>query len=171
MLVAFSQTFQLSKPWRKKKIFKHDINKIITKKTLHIYKGHSINKRDLLVGNPPVFFCHKYKLCIVWNWFRAKIILISQNICFEAIQNGGKLNSASTLNISVHSIFLWLYTRIWFVYKEAHFNQKYLQMGQIQVHHEHKSKWIHEVEKHRLSSKEKVPHEPNATQSQFLSRV
>ena len=28
----------------------------------------------------------------IWNWFIAKIIPISQNICFEAIQIGGKSN-------------------------------------------------------------------------------
>ena len=46
-----------------------------------VYEGHSMNN-----------FFHKCKLCIVWLWFKAKIISISKNICFEAIQNGGKSN-------------------------------------------------------------------------------
>ena len=45
-------------------------------------------------------FLKKYKLCIVWNWFIAKIIFVGQNICFETIQNGGKSNSALGLNRS-----------------------------------------------------------------------
>ena len=34
-------------------------------------------------------FC-KSKLRIVWNWFIAKNILNTQNICFKFIQNGRK---------------------------------------------------------------------------------
>ena len=36
---------------------------------------------------------------IIWNWFLAKIILISQIICFNIIQNDGILNRGLSSNI------------------------------------------------------------------------
>ena len=53
------------------------------------YICYSINKENkksfIFFG---IFF-HKSKLWIVWNWFIAKLFQSRQNVCFEAIQNGG----------------------------------------------------------------------------------
>ena len=34
--------------------------------------------------------CHKYKLCIVWKWFKEEKNYSRQNICFLAIPNFNK---------------------------------------------------------------------------------
>ena len=38
------------------------------------------------------FFSHKYNVDFEWNYYETKFIIIVQNICFEAIQNGSKWN-------------------------------------------------------------------------------
>ena len=54
----------------------------------------------------PIIPLKKCKLCIFWNWFLAKIILISQKKCFKAIQNGSKLNRVLQTQIAIcHQIF------------------------------------------------------------------
>ena len=51
---------------------------------------YSINKRNFFLKSWIIFFLnffHQDKLCIVWNWIVGKIILISKNICFGALEN------------------------------------------------------------------------------------
>ena len=47
-----------------------------------LYEGHSINWGNIFEKSKIIFFPHKCKLCIVWNWFLAKIILILQKYLF-----------------------------------------------------------------------------------------
>ena len=59
---------------------------------IYIYKSCWI-KGDFGETSKMQFFqnlFYTYNLSIFWNWFIAKIILISKNICIEAIQNGSK---------------------------------------------------------------------------------
>ena len=53
---------------------------------IYIVKGHSINTGNFGEKSKINFFLRifsqKSKLCIVWNWFIAKIILISQKYLF-----------------------------------------------------------------------------------------
>ena len=72
---------------------------------IRIILGHLINKKNFWKKRKIIFFYwiffHKCKLCIVWNWFIAKIIFVS----FEVVQNGGKPNNLSGLNWGYHQIF------------------------------------------------------------------
>ena len=75
---------------------------------------------------------HKCKLCIVWNWFIAKIILMIQKYLFEAIQYGGK--SSGMLRAwreILHQIWVVekckpceIYRRMCDVYREACLSKK-----------------------------------------------
>ena len=47
---------------------------------LIMYEGHSINKQNNFFIYR-IFF-HKCKLCVVWKWFIAKIILIPKKDLF-----------------------------------------------------------------------------------------
>ena len=77
-------------------------------------------------------FFHKYKLCIVWNWFIAKIILILKNSYFEAIQNGA--NQTEYFRLEQISVIKFLvaemckpcevYRRVFDVNRETCFSQK-----------------------------------------------
>ena len=60
---------------------------------IYIYIRWSLNKHGIFLKKAKYtfkIFSHKYKFCIVWNWFIPKIMLILQNTHFEAIPNGGK---------------------------------------------------------------------------------
>ena len=74
----------------------------------HIHEDHSINNGSFLVLQKLKFFSINVNSALFWIVFIAKIILISKKICFEAIQNGRKSNSAPDFRRGLSSNVWWL---------------------------------------------------------------
>ena len=86
---------------------------IFAEQHISIYEGHSINKGNFFEKKSKMIFFriffHKFKLCIVWNWFIAIIILISQKYLFWGYFKWGQIKQSSTgLNRGLSSNYWWL---------------------------------------------------------------
>ena len=97
---------------------------------IYIRQCHSINKRDIFVKKVKwfffrIFFFDKYKLCIIWSWFRAKVFGISLKFISWGSLKGWQIRELQAGTEVCHQIFVaekckqWKICRKCDVYKKV----------------------------------------------------